>query len=122
MAINTITISGHLVADPELRYTQSGSAVANGRIAVDDGYGNSKKTYFFDYTAWTNTAEYIAKYATKGTLVTMQGKLTQHTWQTPSGENRSKVEILAQEVVLPPKANEPSLGEEIVFDTQDLPF
>ena len=124
MAINTITISGHLVAEPELRYTQSGSAVANGRIAVDDGYGNSKKTYFFDYTAWTNTAEYIAKYATKGTLVTMQGKLTQHTWQTPSGENRSKVEILAQEVVLPPKANEPSttLGEEITFDDQDLPF
>ena len=52
----------------------------------------------------------------------MQGKLTQHTWQTPNGENRNKVVILAQEVVLPPKANEPSLGEEIVFDTQDLPF
>ncbi len=129
MAINTITLSGRLVAAPELRYTASGAAVVNGRIAVDDGYGDHKKTYFFDYTAWTGTAEYLAKYADKGTLVTLQGKLTQQTWQNANGENRSRVVILVQEVVLPPKGtggtasqNDNIYGEEIVFDDQDLPF
>ena len=53
MSINTITLSGRLVAAPELRYTTNGTAVASGRIAVDDGYGEQKKTYFFDYNAWT---------------------------------------------------------------------
>ena len=79
MAINTITVSGRLVAAPELRYTANGSALAKGRIAVDDGYGDNKKAYFFDYTAWSHTAEYMAKYADKGTQVTLQGKLTQET-------------------------------------------
>ena len=129
MAINTITVSGRLVAAPELRYTANGSALAKGRIAVDDGYGDNKKTYFFDYTAWSHTAEYMAKYADKGTPVTLQGKLTQETWQSKDGDNRSRVVIVVQEVVLPPKTvgdnvsdYENPYGEEIVFDVGDLPF
>ena len=134
MSINTITLSGRLVAAPELRYTTNGTAVASGRIAVDDGYGEQMKTYFFDYNAWTHTAEYMAKYAAKGTPVTISGKLTQQTWQTQNGENRSKTVITVQEVVLPPKTNtvgagdldspyqDNPYGEEITFDESDLPF
>ena len=127
MAINTITISGRLTAAPELRYTSNGNAVANGRIAVDDGYGDNRKTFFFDYTAWSHTAEYMAKYAGKGTPVTLQGRLTQDTWQTQTGENRSRVVIVVQEVVLPPRSNatvphNDIYGEEITFDDSDLPF
>ncbi|MBQ2859533.1 MAG: single-stranded DNA-binding protein [Peptococcaceae bacterium] len=134
MAINTIALSGRLVAAPELRYTQNGTAVATGRIAVDDGYGEHKKTFFFDYTAWTHTAEYMTKYADKGTPVTIGGKLTQQTWQTQNGDNRSRVVIVVQEVVLPPRNNtaagdgspvpdyEDMYGEEITFDDSDLPF
>ena len=51
MAINTIAISGRLTAAPELRHTGKGTAVACGNIAVDDGYGENKKTYFFEYAA-----------------------------------------------------------------------
>ena len=122
MSINTITLSGRLVAAPELRYTTNGTAVASGRIAVNDGYGDSKKTYFFDYSAWAHTAEYMAKYAAKGTPVTISGKLTQQIWQTQNGENRSKAVITVQKVVLPPKSSDNLYGEEVVFEDSDLPF
>ena len=52
MGINTIAISGRLTGAPELRHTGKGTAVACGNIAVDDGYGDNKKTYFFEYNAW----------------------------------------------------------------------
>ena len=131
MGINTIAISGRLVADPELRYTAGGSAVATGRIAVDDGYGENKKTYFFEYSAWASTAEYMAKYASKGMPVTIHGKLVQNTWRNQDDEFRSKIEVRIYEVVLPPKPvrdsmatqeEYPMYGEEITFDDQDLPF
>ena len=122
MSINTITLSGRLVAAPELRYTTNGTAVASGRIAVDDGYGEQKKTYFFDYSAWAHTAEYMAKYAAKGTPVTISGKLTQQNWQNQNGENRSKTVITVQDVVLPPKSSDNLYGEEVVFEDSDLPF
>ena len=144
MAINTITLSGRMVADPELRYTQSGTAVANGSIAVTDGYGDNEKTYFFNWEAWKHNAEYLANYAKKGMQVTLAGKLTQQTWQANDGSNRSKVVINISDVVLPPKGgkndrnnsstsgnaggggygsqNQLGLGEEISFDTDDLPF
>ena len=103
MSINTVTLSGRLVAAPELRYTSTGVAVANGRVAVDHGFGDSKTTFFFEYSTWNSTAEYMAKYATKGMPVTLHGKLVQKTWHTPEGEFRSKVEVRVIDVVLPPK-------------------
>ncbi|MBQ2776572.1 MAG: single-stranded DNA-binding protein, partial [Peptococcaceae bacterium] len=52
MAINTIAVHGRLTDAPELRYTAKGTAVACGNIAVEDGYGDDKRTYFFEYAAW----------------------------------------------------------------------
>ena len=146
--INTIVISGRLTADPELRITPNGTSVANGSIAVTDGYGDNEKTYFFNWEAWKHTADYIANYAKKGMPVTLAGKLTQQTWQATDGTNRSKVVLRVSEAILPPKgANNGSngnanggngsnhtgssstvsdpqlgLGEEIVFDDEMLPF
>ena len=146
--INFIVLNGRMVKDCDLRYTQQGTAVANGSIAVTDGYGDNEKTYFFDIEAWKHTAEYIANYAKKGMPVTIAGKLTQQTWQANDGTNRSKVVIRVSEAILPPKgasngsndnkagsnggANTGSgsgysdpqlgLGEEIVFDDSALPF
>ena len=124
--INTIVVSGRLTADPELRYTTNGTAVASGNIAVTDGYGDSEKSYFFNYEAWRHNAEYIAKYAKKGTPVTIAGKLTQQTWQATDGSNRSKVVISINDIQLPPKSdgkqNDMYDGEQVVFDDNDLPF
>jgi single-strand DNA-binding protein len=122
--INTVTLHGRLVADPELRYTTNGTAVASGNIAVTDGYGDNEKTYFFNYEVWRHNAEYMGKYAKKGMPVTISGKLTQQTWQNQNGENRSKVVVSVLEVVLPPKSGGSMLdGEEVIdFDATDLPF
>lgn len=146
--INTIVVSGRLTADPELRITQQGTSVANGSIAVTDGYGDNEKTFFFNYEAWKHTADYIANYGKKGMLVTLHGKLTQQTWEDDKGNKRQKVSIRVSEAILPPKgANNGSndnanggnssnhtgssstysdqqlgLGEEILFDDEMLPF
>ena len=133
MAINTIAISGRLTATPELRHTGKGTAVACGNIAVDDGYGENKKTYFFEYAAWGRSGEYLHKYAAKGSPVTMQGKLTQQTWTGKDGKRQSKIVLHINEVVLPPRSNaavgdgfavpyNDIYGEEIIFDDSDLPF
>ena len=142
--INTIVVSGRLTADPELRYTQSGTAVANGSIAVTDGYGDNEKTYFFNWEAWKHTAEYLANYAKKGMPVTLAGKLMQQTWEDTNGNKRQKVFIRINEAILPPKGAgngsnsynasgnsgaggygaEPELGwgQDVPFDDNDLPF
>ena len=128
--INTVTLHGRLTADPELRYTAQGIAVASGSLAVDDGYGDRKKTYFFVYQAWRGTAEYLSRYARKGMALTISGKLVQHTWQNETGQNRSSVVVQIAEAALPPKTGGTgqsemaacALGSEIVFDDQDLPF
>ena len=123
MGINTIAISGRLTDAPELRHTSKGTAVACGNIAVDDGYGDSKKTYFFEYNAWGKSGEYLHKYAAKGMAVTMQGKLTQQSWNAKDGKRMSKVVVQVNEVVLPPRTAQNDLyDEEIIFDDQDLPF
>lgn len=127
MSINTIAISGRLTAAPELRHTGKGTAVACGNLAVDDGYGDNKKTYFFEYAAWGKCGEYLHQYAAKGTAVTMQGKLTQQNWIGKDGKPRSKNVLQINEVLLPPRsasapAEAPLYGEEITFDDRDLPF
>ena len=133
MAINTITLSGRLVADLDLRYTQKGIPVTHGSIAVKDGWGEHENTYFFPFVAWKQVALYLTQYARKGTQIWLEGKLTQDKWQDEEGLNRYKTEVLIKQVVLPPhiKTEEPAysitetedtLGEEITFDDDDLPF
>ena len=126
--INFIVVSGRLTAEPVLKYTQSGTAVANVSIAVTDGYGDNEKTFFFDLEAWKHNAEYLANYAKKGMPVTVAGKLTQQSWQGEDGKNRHKNVIRVNDVVLPPKGKEENaspfgLGEEVItFQDDDLPW
>ena len=85
--LNRITMTGRLVADPELRRTQSGVSVTSFRIANDrDGKGEEKETDFFDVVAWRSTAEFICKYFTKG--------------RTPSLRTSSRVVALEQMYVM----------------------
>lgn len=145
-AINTIVLSGRLTDAPSLRYTQSGVAVASGSVAVDDGWGENKKTYFFKYTAWRHTAEYLANYAKKGHAVVFSGKLTENVWETDDGQKRREAVILVQEALLNSKGgngqedgssgatgqnsssqggfgvNDNMLGTPVDFSPEDLPF
>lgn len=96
--MNSINIMGRLTKDPIIRTTRTGESVTPFVIAVDDGYGDNKKTYFFDCVAWQHTAEFISKYFTKGQQIALTGKLTRRQYKTQQGENRTVVEIVVQEV------------------------
>jgi single-strand DNA-binding protein len=100
----TINITGNLVADPELRYTPSGHAVANFRIAStarirgDDGKWADGDTIFVTVNAWRQLGENVAETASKGTRVMVTGRLKQRTYETREGEKRTVWEIDAYDV------------------------
>lgn len=97
----TVTIVGNLTRQPELRFTQSGKAVANCGVAVNRliGQGEDRKeeTSFFDVTCWDSLANNVADLDV-GTRVIVTGRLQQRSWETEEGDKRSRVEIVATEV------------------------
>ena len=76
--LNQITIMGRMVKDPELRHTNSGTAVASFTLAVDRDFKNDsgeKETDFIDCVAWRGTAEFVDKYFGKGSMAVVSGRL-----------------------------------------------
>ena len=100
--LNHITIMGRLTRDPELRRTGSGVAVASFSVAVDRDFGKNengeKETDFIDCVAWRNTAEYISKYASKGRMVVVSGRLQIRGWTDKEGNKRRTAEVVADNV------------------------
>ena len=100
--INRIIAQGRLVADPELRRTGSGVAVASFTIACDRDFsgknGGEKETDFIDCTAWRNTAEFVSKYFTKGRMAIVSGRLQMRKWTDKDGNKRTSAEIVADNV------------------------
>ncbi len=96
---NTVTIVGNVTRDPELRFTPSGAAVCNFGVAWNlktrDG---EEQVSFFDVTCWRQLAENVSESITKGTRVVVYGRLDQRSWESQSGDKRSKVEIIADDV------------------------
>jgi single-strand DNA-binding protein len=103
---NTVTITGNATREPELRFTPSGQAVASFGVAVNRRWQNrqtqewEEAVSFFDVTVWSQLAENVAESVGKGTRVTVTGRLDQRSWDTPDGEKRSKVEIVADDVAV----------------------
>jgi single-strand DNA-binding protein len=102
-ADNHTTIVGNLVDDPQLRFTSSGIAVANMRVAVtqriqQDGEWRDGDTSFLRVNVWRGQAEHLADSLGKGDRVMVTGRLRQRTWETPEGEKRSVTEVEADEV------------------------
>ncbi|MCK9794163.1 single-stranded DNA-binding protein [Isoptericola sp. 4D.3] len=100
-----ITVIGNLTADPELRFTPSGAAVANFTIAstprLFDRQTNEWKdgdTLFLRCSIWRDAAENVAESLTKGMRVIAQGRLTQRSYETREGEKRTVVELQVDEV------------------------
>jgi single-strand DNA-binding protein len=102
-ADNHTTIVGNLVDDPELRFTNTGIAVANLRVAVtqriqQDGEWRDGDTSFLKVNVWRGQAEHLTDSLSKGDRVMVTGRLRQRSWETPEGEKRSVTEIEADEV------------------------
>lgn len=98
---NKVVLVGRLCNDPELRYTPSGVAVANFRLAVDRQFTNpqgERETDFIDIVAWRQDAEFSANYLGKGRLVLIDGRIQVRDWQTKEGQRRRNVEVVADRV------------------------
>ena len=99
--LNHITLMGRLTRDPELRYTQSGTAVASFTLAVDRDFaskeGGERQTDFIDVVAWRQTGEFVSKYFQKGSMAVVTGRLQIRDWQDKEGNKRISTEIIAEE-------------------------
>lgn len=104
MSGNDITICGNLTKDPELRYSPAGKPMGQFSVAVNRRWMNrqtnewDEATSFFNVVCWNELAENVIESLTKGARVIVSGRLEQRTWETPEGEKRSVVEIVADDV------------------------
>ncbi len=98
---NSVTLVGNLTRDPELRYTTTGRGVASFGLAVNRRYQQNgewqEQTSFFNITAWGDLGENLAASVNKGSRVIVTGRLQQREYQTQEGENRTIVEVIADE-------------------------
>ena len=99
--LNRVILIGRLVADPELRYTQSGTAVTNFRLAVDRSFTNQsgeREADFIPIVVWDKQAETCANYLNKGRLVAVDGRLQVRSYDAQDGSRRWVTEVVAQDV------------------------
>ena len=97
---NNVVIVGNVTRDPELRFIQSGTAVASFGVAWNQrsSQGGEEKAHFFDVTCWRDLAENVADSIEKGDRVVVYGRLDYRSWESENGEKRSAVQIVADEV------------------------
>lgn len=95
--MNIVSILGRMVADCDLKATQSGKYVTNFTVAVNDGWGDNQKTYYVDCVAWQKSAELIAQHFPKGARISITGKLTTRQYEDKAGNKRKSVEVLVQD-------------------------
>lgn len=99
--LNRVILMGRLTRDPELRRTQSGTAVTSFSLAVDRDFksqGGEKETDFIDVVAWRSTAEFVSKYFTKGRMAVVEGRLQIRDWTDKEGQKRRSAEVIADNV------------------------
>lgn len=131
---NSVTLSGRLTRDLELKTTPNGTSVVNTSIAVTD---YRDETSFIDIVMFGKTAEIAAKYLSKGSHLTVVGQLRQRKFEAKDGTTRSVVEVIVDRLELPPKSSttpqngsgegkdvvlEDISGEPVDLSKLDLPF
>ncbi len=101
--INSVVLVGRLTRDIEIRKTQSNLSVASFSLAVDnrtkDANGN-KTTSFINCTAWRQSADFLAKYTHKGSLIGVEGTLQQRSYDRKDGTKASVLEVVVDRVTL----------------------
>lgn len=99
--LNKGILMGRLTRDPELRHTQSGTAVCSFTLAIDrdrkDANGE-KQTDFIECVAWNKQAEFVAQWFSKGMMAIVVGRIQSRKWQDQNGNNRTAIEINCEDV------------------------
>ena len=100
--LNKVFLQGRLVADPELRHTQSGTAVATFRLAVDRDFKDKdtgeKKTDFINVVAWRHTGEFVSRFFTKGRMALVEGRMQVRQYDDRDGNRRYATDVVAENV------------------------
>lgn len=91
--VNRTILQGRLAADPELRSTQSGVAVASFRVCWSEKYKETETKLFLNCTAWRGTGELVSKYFHKGQEIVVEGQLQTREWVDKEGGKHSTVEL-----------------------------
>ena len=97
---NLVVLSGRLTADPELKTTTSGVSVTSFTIAVERRYkqGEERQADFINIVAWRQTAEFVCKYFSKGSMIGIEGAIQTRRYQDKDGNNRTAFEVVANNV------------------------
>ena len=98
---NKVILMGRITHDLELKTTPSGANVCSFSIAVDRRFqqkGEEKKSDFFNIVAWRQQAEFVSKYFQKGSLIAIEGSLQTRQYQDKNGNNRTAVEVVANNI------------------------
>lgn len=128
--INRVVLMGRLTANPEPKTTGAGVTVTSFRIAVDRTYvkqGEERKADFIDIVCWRQTAEFVCKHFSKGSLVALEGQLQSRNYKDKDGNNRYVVEVVADNVSFTgerkPEDNSPIVSAPTTQHVEDdLPF
>lgn len=113
MSINKVFISGNLTRSPEMRTTQSGTVVMGLGVAVNDRRKNPQTGQwedvpnYVDCVMFGTRASAVSQYLSKGTKVTIEGRLRWHSWQDQNGNNRSKLDVIVDEIEFAPRGQQP---------------
>ena len=125
--INRVELLGRVGVEPEMRYTQGGTAITRVRLATDRYRQNGEtETDWHDITCWGKLAEAVNSYVGKGDRLYVSGRLAQNSYETDDGQKRHRTEIHAQECVFLDSKNgnkaEGTTADGGPTDADDLPF
>ena len=117
--INRVVLVGRLTRDPELRRTNSGTSVASFTIAVDNRVrsGGERSASFIPCTVWNQAADNMAKFTRKGSLIGVEGRLNQRTYDAKDGRKVNVLEVICDSVqFLEPKGTAEGRDDTPMFD------
>ena len=128
--MNTVSLVGNLISDPEVKTLPSSKKVANFRVASNNPR-NDKESVFIDVEAWEKLGELCGEYLSKGREVFIIGRLRTESWVAKEGGNRSKISLVADQVKFLGKpadkggeqgdiSEQPN--EKVAASNEDLPF
>ncbi len=122
--LNKVQLTGHLGADPEMRYTAQGSAVTTFRVASNrtwkdrDG-GTHEDTEWFRIVAWDKLGEICNTYLTKGTRVYVEGRLQTRKWTDRDGQDRYTTEVVAQDMIILSSRSERGVAPDALAEVEE---
>ncbi len=127
-SLNKVQIIGNCGTDPEMRYTPNATAVANFAVAVNDKFGETETTEWFNVVVWKKLAESCNQFLSKGRQVYVEGRQQTKKWDSDDGQTHYKTELIASRVLFLGKREEVIVSTEeadIVreeIEPEDVPF